>query len=166
MTTPWLKLAASYIGTKEIPGAQHNNLILGWWKWIRAPFTDDETPWCAAFVGGVLEQCNIRSSRSAAAKSYLGWGAQLKEPAVGAIVVFWRGKPNGPFGHVGFVAGRDKFGNIMVIGGNQNDAVTVKPFALSRVLSYRWPATIARPISGFKTLPLWESDGLVSTNEA
>ena len=70
-------------------------------------------------------------------------------------------------GHVGFVVGRDQHGNLMVIGGNQGDAVTVKPFSTDRVLSYHWPANdIPYSGGGFESLPQVNSDGTLSTNEA
>lgn len=113
----WLKTGLKYLGECEIKGMAHNPHILNWWSKIRAPFTDDETPWCAAFVGGILEAEGIRSTRSAAARSYTKFGFELSGPAVGAVVVFWRGKPDGWAGHVGFVVGKDQDGNIMVLGG-------------------------------------------------
>lgn len=163
----WISKAYNYIGLKEIHGKQHNEKILEFWKEIRASFTDDETPWCAGFVGGVLEECGIRSSRSASARSYMNWGAKLDEPAVGAIVVFWRGDPKGYSGHVGFVVGKDGKGNIMVLGGNQGDEVNVKPFSTSRVLGYRWPLNEeCTQQVGIKNLPTIGTNYSVSTNEA
>ena len=165
----WLQVARSYMGLREYKGNRHNPKILEWWIKIRMPFTDDETPWCAGFVGGVLEECGIRSTRSAGARSYLWqhWGMQLKGPCVGAVVVFWRGSRTGTKGHVGFVVGRDQHGNLMVIGGNQGDAVTIKPFSTDRVLSYHWPANdIPYSGGGFESLPQVNSDGTLSTNEA
>lgn len=162
----WLQHGLTYLGLKEVPGKQNNASIVGWWKRIRAPFKDDETPWCAGFVGGVLEECNIVSSRSAAAKSYQNWG-QPVGPCVGAVVVFWRGTPEAATGHVGFIVGKDQLGNLMVLGGNQGDCVSIKPFALERVLSYHWPKLVAAPIEqSMKTLPLVKSDGQLSTTEA
>lgn len=160
----WLDTAYKYLGTKEIKGAKHNPIILKWWAAIRAPFVDDEQPWCAAFVGGVLEECGIRSSRSASARSYLKWGRKMDIPARGCIVVFWRGSPQSWNGHVGFLVGIDRNGNYMVLGGNQGDTVTVASFARTRVLGFRWPEGVA-DASVFK-LPLIHSDGTVSTNEA
>ncbi|MCV6576259.1 MAG: TIGR02594 family protein [Cohaesibacter sp.] len=165
----WLQVGRSYLGLKEYRGNRHNPKILEWWQKIRMPFTDDETPWCAGFVGGVLEECGIRSTRSAGAKSYYwqDWGQRLAGPCVGAVVVFYRGKKSGPYGHVGFVVGRDTFGNLMVLGGNQGNAVTIKPFSLDRVMSYHYPNN--RRISGnvgFENLPIVDSDGVVSKDEA
>ncbi len=163
----WLNAAFKYLGLWEWKGSDHNPKILEWWSKIRAPFTDDETPWCAAYVGGILEECGIKSSRSAAARSYTKWGFELSGPAVGAVVVFWRGKPSGWSGHVGFVVGKDQAGNLMVLGGNQGNQVTVRPFDVSRVLSYHWPDGQVHPERiGFHNLPVVKSDGKLSTNEA
>lgn len=134
----WLTQARSYIGMAEVHGAQHNPRILRLWTAIRAPFTDDETPWCAAFVGGCLEAAGVKSSRSAAARSYLKWGSKLTRPVQGCVVVFERGPVNG---HVAFLVGF--YGaNPVCLGGNQGDAVNVKTFDAARVLGYRWPADV------------------------
>lgn len=163
----WMKTALSYLGVKEIRGTVNNLQILSWWQRIRASFRDDETPWCAAFVGGVLEECGIRSTRSAAARSYEKWGVPLRFPRVGAVVVFWRGAPESKLGHVGFLVGKDKHGNLMILGGNQGDEVSIKPFAKERVLSYRWPVTVAYPNdTGLASLPVLASNAPLSTNEA
>jgi len=138
--TPWMDVARKYLGQREIKGNKHNPLILQWWTYIRAPFTDDETPWCAGFLGGVLEECGIKSTRSAAAQSYLKWGQPLSAPAEGCIVVFWRGSPDSKSGHVGFVTGKNHKGDLLVLGGNQGDAVTIKSFPRWRVKGYRWPS--------------------------
>ena len=161
----WLTKARSYIGTAEIAGARHNARIVGWWQRIKSIFRDDETPWCAAFVGGMLEECGIKSTKAASARSYLNWGTTLAEPLIGCVVVLWRGKPDGPYGHVGFVVGEDRFGNLMVLGGNQGDAVNIKPFPYSRVLAFQWPSGQGAMGFGGK-LPLLTSNGNVSVNEA
>ncbi|EDR9797697.1 TIGR02594 family protein, partial [Salmonella enterica subsp. enterica serovar Zongo] len=60
----WLAEARRYIGEREIKGAQHNPLIVQMWRDIkRGGIKDDETPWCAAFVGAVLEHVGIKSTR-------------------------------------------------------------------------------------------------------
>lgn len=162
----WLDLAKSYIDLAEIPGKKHNSKILEWWKAIKAAFMDDETPWCAAFVGGVLEACGIRSTRSAAARSYLRWGVPISGPCEGCVVVFWRGSPDGWSGHVGFVVGRDDMGRLMVLGGNQGNKVSIMGFSPLRVLEFVWPLGFELPSEiGYHTLPLMNSKPL-STNEA
>ncbi|EGF4599821.1 TIGR02594 family protein [Salmonella enterica subsp. enterica serovar Agama] len=135
----WLVEARRYIGEREIKGAQHNPLIVQMWRDIkRGGIKDDETPWCAAFVGAVLEHVGIKSTRFESAGSYLGWGSQLLQPALGCVAVFTR--EGG--GHVGFVVGQNEKGDLLVLGGNQADAVNVRAFPRSRVSGYRWPAGV------------------------
>lgn len=136
----WLIKARTYIGLCEIAGAKHANEILRFWKLCHLPFKDDETAWCAGFVGGVLEECGIRSTRSGMARSYLKWGQSRKDnPPIGAIVVFWRGHKNSPSGHVGFLAGKPIGKFVPTLGGNQGDMVCVKNYPVAKLLDYRWP---------------------------
>ncbi|MBP8813412.1 MAG: TIGR02594 family protein [Laribacter sp.] len=133
----WIDEGKKLVGLKEVKGAKHAPEILQMWRDIkRSGIKDDETPWCAAFVGAMLERAGIKSSRFESARSYLDWGVPLAAPAVGCVVVFARSGG----GHVGFVVGQDNTGNLLVLGGNQADAVSVAAFPLSRVLGYRWPA--------------------------
>jgi uncharacterized protein (TIGR02594 family) len=158
----WLRRAKQEIGVREIPGPKHSARVLSYWELSKLAFRDDETPWCAGFVGAMLEDVGIKSTRSGMARSYQNWG-QPCGPIPGAIVVYWRGSKSGASGHVGFVVGKDKAGNIMTLGGNQGDAVTIAPFSTARVLGYRWPSAIDP--SNTK-LAVIESNGIVSTNEA
>ncbi|MFT2213068.1 TIGR02594 family protein [Rhizobium giardinii] len=155
----WLTLARRYSGLREIKGKNHAPEILAMWKATGLPFKDDETPWCAGFIGFVLESVGIASTRSGMARSYENWGVKLTRPAVGCVVTFKRAGG----GHVGFVTSSDAGGNIMVLGGNQADAVNIKPFAVSRVTGYWWPK--GEPLAE-GALPTVQSDGKLSTNEA
>lgn len=162
----WMRLAISCLGVAEIPGTKHNPLIIRWWQKIKAPFREDETPWCAAFVGGILEESGLTSTRSAAARSYEKWGNELDGPCAGAVVVLWRGSPFSASGHVGFVVGKDASGKIAILGGNQDNKVSIKSFALERVLSYHWPTAHDVPDKiGMAFLPIINTSG-VSSNEA
>jgi uncharacterized protein (TIGR02594 family) len=158
----WLRRARMEIGVSEIAGKEHSKRILSFWELSKLPFRDDETPWCAGFVGAMLEDSGIKSTRSGMARSYETWG-QPCQPIPGAIVVFWRGSRSSGSGHVGFLTGRDQHGNLMVLGGNQGDAVNIKPFSTSRLIGYRWPIGFDPSGSPLETLA---SDGRVSTNEA
>ena len=145
---PWLIVARRYLGTREIKGSLHNSTIIRWWRAIKSTIRDDETPWCAAFVGGVLEECGYRSSRNPAARSYMTWGARLDYPSVGCIVVFSR--PPSPWsGHVGFLVGKDYMDDLVVLGGNQGDRVSIATFPRERLLGYRWPMPVTD-----ETMPL------------
>lgn len=43
-------------------------------------------------------------------------------------------------GHVGFVVGRDQNGKLMVLGGNQNNRVSIAPFDEDDFVAFRWPS--------------------------
>lgn len=155
---PWIIEGRKHIGQMEIKGPRHNPLILQFWKDIkRGGIKDDETPWCAAFVGAMLERSGIKSTRFESAKSYLNWGVQIREPAYGCVVVFSR--EGG--GHVGFVVGQKQNGDLMVLGGNQSDAINIRAFPRNRVTGYRWPVNVAKDS---RDLPLM--NGTVSVNES
>jgi uncharacterized protein (TIGR02594 family) len=136
----WLQIAEQYIGTEEFKGIRHNPVIVGFWKLIkRSGIKDDETPWCAAFVGGCLEQAGILSSRFEGAASYLKWGKAIPKPLLGCIAVISR--PGG--NHVFFVAGITPDGKRLIgLGGNQSDKVRYAVFDAAGVISYRWPAGV------------------------
>lgn len=161
----WLQCARLYLGEAEIPGIENNPIIVRMWDGITGLWRDDETPWCAAFVHQVLTDMGLPSTRSAAARSYLKWGVRLAEPALGCVVVFWRGSPGGWSGHVGFVAGVDERGRLLVLGGNQGDAVSLAAFDRERVLGYRWPEGEPLPVH-HDALPVYANVGPTSRNEA
>ncbi|AJQ56067.1 TPA: TIGR02594 family protein [Aeromonas hydrophila] len=136
MALRWIEEARTFLGLKEIKGPKHAQAILDMWKAIkRGGIKDDETPWCAAFVGACLERVGIKSTRFESAKSYLEWGEKLDRPVPGCVVVFTRDGG----GHVGFVVGKSPSGNLLVLGGNQGDEVNIREFPLTRVTGYRWP---------------------------
>lgn len=141
----WLAEARRHLGVREIPGVNHHPLIVKMWKAIkRGGIKDDETPWCAAFVGFCLENAGIVSSRFESARSYLTWGVKLQAPVLGCIVVFTRAGG----GHVGFVTGITFDGQLLVLGGNQGNEVNIRKFSIDRVSGYRWPVAVPIPEQG------------------
>lgn len=156
----WIKAARSKIGIKETLGAKNNPIIVQWLKNLRSMWLEDSVPWCGTFVAECLREGGYQyPSTWYRAKDYLKMTTALNQPAYGCIVVFHR--VGG--GHVGFVVGKDKHGNLMVLGGNQGDAVNIKPFSVDRVLGYRWASKY--PFPERFILPLLDSDGRVSENE-
>lgn len=138
MALAWLEIARKEIGTKEVPGDQDNPKILEYHR-LGAPdlrAQADEVPWCAAFVGWVLQKYGSKGTGSAAARSYLKWGYSIPEPRVGCVVVLKRGNSTWQ-GHVGFVVGVGPM-NIDVLGGNQSDSVCIQRFPRWKVLDYRY----------------------------
>lgn len=150
--TPWLVKAASYIGVHEIPGAKDEFKIVRLWKQGGIPLSvdDDETPWCAAFVSAMLELTGIPSAKSGWALDYANYGKKLSGPAVGCIAVFRR--KGG--GHVGFVVGRTKNDQLVMLGGNQDDEVKLSIYDEDKAIAYRWPSKFALPDkTGLERLP-------------
>lgn len=95
------------------------------------------TAWCAGYVNASLAQAGMQGTGSNMARSFMNWGTGVSDPRKGDIAVFSRGDPKGPYGHVGFFEGYDKDGNIIVLGGNQNDAVSRQTYAAERLLGFR-----------------------------
>lgn len=139
ISTTVYSAAHAHLGVQEWAGAKHNPAILDLWKDAGIEgITDDETPWCAAFVGAVLGEVGLRGTGKPNARSYATWGEEVAfaDAQVGDVVVFWRGKPKGWQGHVGFYAGR--VGNkIKVLGGNQGNRVSIADYDTSRLLAVR-----------------------------
>ena len=159
----WLTVARRYLGLREVPGARDHPQIVSWWSDINAGwFDDDETPWCGAFVGGVLAEAGlpVLVSDGARARAWEDWGQGLDVPAVGAIVTFFRGGLEAGSGHVAFVVGRSRAGRVACLGGNQDDAVTIAEYDERRasswgVTSYRWPENHPLPENqGMEALPV------------
>jgi uncharacterized protein (TIGR02594 family) len=99
-----------------------------------------QTAWCAAFVNGVLGAGGIDGTGQLNARSFLNFGTAVSEPRVGDVVVFSRGDPDGWQGHVGFFKGYDANGNILVLGGNQSDGVSVASYSADTLLGVRRPS--------------------------
>lgn len=95
-----------------------------------------KTAWCAAFVNATLAKNGLDGTGALNARSFLNWGEEVTTPQIGDIVVLSRGQdPN--LGHVGFFKGFDANGNILILGGNQGDAVSVQSYSADRLLGYR-----------------------------
>ena len=135
----WLARAWAELGESEVPGSADNAAILGYARQIgHGEVGHDEVPWCAAFVGACLERAGTASTRALAARSYLDWGEARAEPRAGAITVLSRGGDPSQ-GHVGFLIGWTQT-HVMLLGGNQGNAVSVAGFPRTRVVGMRWPA--------------------------
>jgi uncharacterized protein (TIGR02594 family) len=136
----WLDAAWAEFGVREKPGTSNDPRVLNYYREAgHNEVATDETPWCAAFVGAMLARSGVAHSGSLMARSYLRWGVALDAPRVGALAVLTRGSD--PFaGHVGFFVGATG-DRIFLLGGNQNDAVTVAAFDAARLIGYRWPTT-------------------------
>ncbi len=135
----WLTLARAEIGTLEIKGKQNNPKIVGYAKDSGNPWVkDDETPWCSSFVGAMLARAGIKGTGNMRARGWEVWGQRLDRPALGCVAVKRRANGQPWQGHVGFVvAANPAF--VWLLGGNQNDSVSVAAFSRHHFTAFRWP---------------------------
>ena len=133
--TPWMDFAVAELGTEEIIGTNHNERIIEYLRTTGSWWNSDETPWCSGFTNWVFKQASIEGTNNARAYSWLNWGQELSLPAYGAIAVM-------DYSHVGFVAGINSDGRLILLGGNQGKpgSVNLSPNSVSSVKSYRYPA--------------------------
>lgn len=141
------ELAKKDIGTWEWAKG-HNPKVVQYFHdvghdWVN----DDETAWCAAFVGAMLKRAGMAHTGKLNARSYLEWGVPI-DPAdaqEGDILVFSRGNPDGWQGHVAFNAGRTESGDWRCLSGNQSNQVNVKTYSNDRLLGVRRSPQAIKP---------------------
>lgn len=137
----WLVLAKAEIGQREYVGSKDNPRIMGYYRDADHPEVEhDEEPWCAAFVGAMLNRSGNAFTHQLNARSYATFGKPCGKK-VGAIVVMWRESPRSWKGHVGILVDW-RPGEVLILGGNQGDAVSLVWTPETRVLEdgYRWPS--------------------------
>jgi len=133
----WYAVAWAERGTKEVPGPGDNPRIKEYQSADSLRASDDEVAWCSSFVNWVMMKAGVPRTKSAAARSWLGWGRKIQEPVRGCVVIFTRPGHEGS-GHVAlFVSREGDF--IRVLGGNQENQVKVSRYHASRLLGYRLP---------------------------
>jgi uncharacterized protein (TIGR02594 family) len=143
--TPF-QLAQRYVGIHELIKGDHP-LIQWWLSLCGFPMNvTDEVAWCSAFVNGMCWELRLPRSKSAAARSWLQVGTpiSISQATPGFdVVVLKRGQGQQPGpdvinapGHVGFFAGMEN-GKVLVLAGNQGNAVSVLAFPLGDVLGIR-----------------------------
>jgi uncharacterized protein (TIGR02594 family) len=146
---PWLSQMRAWTGTKEIPGARSNPLILSWVGALGAKYptlrrnvdwyTQDATPWCGLAAAAALGLCEPGYKPPDAPLWALNWsegawGIELKEPSPGAIMV----KKRTGGGHVTLYESEDdRF--YYCRGGNQNDQINIASYPKGDFKWIRWP---------------------------
>jgi len=145
--TSAFELAQRYIGVKEVPGQAANPAILAMLQLDQGWPQEDEVAWCSAFVNWITWMLRLPRSKSLRARSWLQIGEGISDARLAEagfdVVVLRRGGGHQPgpevleaTGHVGFFAGYD--GNkVLVLGGNQGNAVSVASFNALDVLGIR-----------------------------
>lgn len=155
----YLTIARQHIGLKELTGKNDHPIIESWWDKFKAKWLYKQA-WCGLFVAHCLKEAGHDIPKHwYRAKAYLDYGVKIDSPCVGCIVVFER--VGG--GHVGFIIGKDYAGRLLVLGGNQNNKVSIAPFNMSRVAGYRVPKYF--PYSQM-LMPVISNSDVDSENEA
>ncbi len=132
---PWMEHALAERGTAELAGPGSAARVLEYLRTTTLPAamaSNDETPWCSAFVNWCMIEAGVKGTGSAAARSWLSWGEPIDEPVRGCVTVLSRGTG----GHVGFYL-RTVGDKLHLLGGNQGDAVRVAGYDRSRLLGFR-----------------------------
>lgn len=146
-------IAQRFIGVKEVPGAEDNPHVLAMLRLDASWPSHDEVPWCSAFVNYVAWLLRLPRSKSLRARSWLeiGHTVEPQDAKVGFDVVILQrggGEQPGPDvlqapGHVGLFAGLEldrgdaSRDNVMVLGGNQGNTVSIRPYPKIRLLGIR-----------------------------
>ena len=100
----------------------------------------NKTAWCAAWLNGVLFESGIEGSGSPVAKSFLDVGESVGngDVQVGDIIVLDRPATNATWdGHVGIVSSINPDGTYQVLGGNQNNSVSISTYGANNVVGLR-----------------------------
>ncbi len=158
---PWAEELACRKGLHE---ERHFSEVQAWLKSAGAAVNPKTTPWC----GDAVETAILRTLPGEAMPTnpmvsinWLKFGRGLATPALGAILVFWRGKKSGWQGHVGFYVGEDAT-HFHVLGGNQSDSISITRIAKNRLREggIRWPNGFPLPTGGRLVA---DSNGLMVT---
>jgi uncharacterized protein (TIGR02594 family) len=163
---PWY---AEMLRRKGLHEVRNRSALMAWLRGDGKTLGDPaKLPWCGDAVETAIHLTlpdEPRIVNPYLARNWLKFGRPLATPALGAVLVFWRGTRNGTSGHVGFYAGEEKGGAVLhVLGGNQSDAITIARLGRDRLLGIRWPSTYALPTSG--RVLLASNGAALSTNEA
>jgi len=133
------EIALNQYGHREWDGLKNNPEILKYSRECGFSATDvpsDEVSWCSAFMCWCQMKAGYQHTNSLAARSWMDWGSLVTEPQIGDVTIFWRVKPNGWQGHVGFYIRRNNT-RIWVLGGNQGNQVCISDYPASQLLGYR-----------------------------
>ena len=135
--TPWVDYAMTQVGVKE---SGMKNIIEGGIlegsnsspeinNYLKSSNKGSGLAWCASFLNWAMKNTGVKNlpKYSASSEAWSKFGTKLDNPAYGSIATF---KHKGGGGHTGIVVGKDpnRAGKIIVLGGNQSDAVNYMLF--------------------------------------
>jgi uncharacterized protein (TIGR02594 family) len=133
-TPKHLAIAALYLGQREVKATPNDS------PWIAAMLAKLNAswlrglPWCGTFIARVMAESGLSYPKAYyRALDWSTWGEPCATPHLGCVVVL---KRKGG-GHVALCAGIDEFGRIVILGGNQGNAVTLEAINPSDIYAYR-----------------------------
>lgn len=137
-STPTVDIASAWVGSHQSYDRAALREFMG--------IDPVRVEWCAAFVNSVLAEAGIPGSNSVheyplLARSFLDWGTAVnpEDILLGDLVVFPRGR-TGWQGHVGFFVETQTVDGVLywaILGGNQDNSVTVDLYPASRAIAVR-----------------------------
>ena len=96
------------------------------------------------------------------ALAYIDGGAELLRPAYGCVAI----KTRQGGGHVCFVVGKTSTGDLVCIGGNQNNMVSYAIYKRSDFEQFRWYGKTSRPADNRYDLPIIRNVTATKVTEA
>lgn len=149
-------------GVKEIHGAEHNPVIIGWAKELGIIYNADEVPWCGLFAAFVIKRAGFDPIKNPLwARNWSGFGNHQWVAMLGDVLVFTR---EGGAGHVGFYVGEDN-DCYHVLGGNQGDMVKVARIQRNRCIAIRQCIWKIKKPDAVRIIKL-SATGQISNNES
>jgi uncharacterized protein (TIGR02594 family) len=172
-------------GTLETAGTLNNKRIIAWAdeiakcnptaynNWAADWYNKDSVAWCGLFIALLACRSANGKTNRYPVKSYLtalawanwanavDWRGKLNNVWCGDLAVFTRSGG----GHVAVIIGVSTDGQyLLCLGGNQDDAVNIKLFPISRLYAIRRPAYTIRP-KGARHIRISTTGTPISTNE-
>lgn len=140
-----LKIAETYIGLTEVPGAVSDPTVLSMLRRVQTWPKGDEVPWCSAFIHACTRPLGLPATNSLLARSWLNVGDPIDiedaEPGFDLVVFTRADATSDPSdleapGHVAWFLGLSA-SEVTVLGGNQGDRVSRANYPRANVLGVR-----------------------------
>jgi len=137
MTEILLDMLSNY-GMKEVAGPDSNPEILKFFDDLGYDYVNDDstTAWCSASLSYYAKKHGYEYHKGLDARGWLKMPVKVLKPKLGDVVVFWRESPSSWKGHVGLFIAQD-LNIIYVLGGNQNNSLSIAAYPRDQVLGYR-----------------------------
>jgi uncharacterized protein (TIGR02594 family) len=128
----------SNYGMKEVAGSDSNPEILAFFKELGYDYINDDstTAWCSASLSYYAKKNGYEYHTGLDARGWLKMPVRVLKPSLGDVVIFWRESPSSWKGHIGLFIAQD-LNIIYVLGGNQNNSLSIAAYPRDQVLGYR-----------------------------